>query len=121
MDLCGLLVGNLSDGDGAVRLFSSVALRKLTGQDFEYKAYGTLVERRESIERWTRWLESEGLLARDAGLPEAPPPSPPPSPARSTPDSGGAVPPALAAPPAERDGRRVRRRSPRQEVGRESR
>ena len=72
-DLCGLLVRNLSDRDGAVRLFSSVALRKLTGQDFDFKAHGTLTERQESIERWTRWLEAEGLIARDAGRVDPPP------------------------------------------------
>ncbi len=89
LDLCGLLVKNLSDRDGAVRLFSSVALRKLTGEDFDYKAYGTLVERRESLELWTKWLESEGLLARDVGSSEEPPPSSTPSKEVSVPDSDG--------------------------------
>ena len=88
-DLCGLLVKNLSDRDGAVRLFSSVALRKLTGEDFDYKAHGTLVERREAIELWTKWLESEGLLARDVGSSEEPPPSSTSSKEASVRDSDG--------------------------------
>ena len=78
MDLCGLLVENLGDRDGAVRLFSSIALRKLTGQDFGFKAHGTLLERQAGIEEWTTWLESEGLLARDLDFPETPPLEPPP-------------------------------------------
>ncbi len=89
MDLCGLLVKNLSDRDGAVRLFSSVALRKLTGEDLGYKAHGTLVERRESIALWTKWLESKGLLARDIGSSEEPPQSSTPSREASVPDSSG--------------------------------
>lgn len=76
IDLCELLVKNLSDRDGAVRLFASIALRKLTSEDFGYKSHGTLLERREAIERWKRWLLAKGLMAQeddDSREPTGPP------------------------------------------------
>ncbi len=81
IDLCELLVKNLSDRDGAVRLFASIALRKLTSEDFGYKSHGTLPERREAIERWKRWLRGKGLMAQeeaddDSGEPTRPPATP---------------------------------------------
>jgi hypothetical protein len=57
IELAGILVANLSHADDAVRLFSSVALRKLTGHDFGYKPHGTPGEREAAIARWRKWLD----------------------------------------------------------------
>jgi hypothetical protein len=68
LELAAELVDNLSDRDGAVRLFSAAALRKLTGQDFAYKPHGTPEEQRIAIERWRLWLAEEGRnIAQDGG------------------------------------------------------
>jgi hypothetical protein len=56
-DLLDPLIQNLSDPDPAVRMFSAVALRKLTGQDLDFRPYGTVSEREAGIDRWKRWLE----------------------------------------------------------------
>ena len=69
LELAAELVENLSDRDGAVRMFSAVALRKLTGQDFGYKPHGTLLEREEAVASWRAWLAAEGLTVGD-GVPE---------------------------------------------------
>jgi len=58
IDLAAELVENLSDPDGAVRFFTAISLRKLTGQDFGYKAYGTAQECAESIEAWNLWMST---------------------------------------------------------------
>ena len=60
VDLVPRLIQNLLDGDGAVRMFTAVALRKLTGQDFDYKAHGTESEREEAIRRWEAWAKAQG-------------------------------------------------------------
>lgn len=56
VDLVSLMVSNLRDRDGAVRLFTSAALKRLTGRDFGYKPYGTVIEREEAIAAWEAWL-----------------------------------------------------------------
>jgi hypothetical protein len=69
LELAAELIENLSDRDGAVRMFSAVALRKLTGHDFGYKAHGTIIEREEAAASWRAWLAAEGRKARD-GVPQ---------------------------------------------------
>ena len=71
-DLAFVLVENLADSDGAVRLFSAVALRKLTGKRFDYKPHGTLAERTEAAARWRSWLHSQESSRAPEG-PSAPP------------------------------------------------
>jgi hypothetical protein len=61
MDLVPGLVENLSDRDEAVRMFTSIGLRKLTGKDFGYNPSGAPEERFASIERWKEWLHSAGF------------------------------------------------------------
>ena len=72
VDLLDRLVKALSDRDGAVRMAADIALRKLTGQDFDYKPHGTLEEREDAIVRWTKWVEvrkADGMGARGAVAP----------------------------------------------------
>ena len=73
-DLAYLLVENLSDRDEAVRFYTAIALRKVTGLDFGFKSYGDLVERTKAIERWHEWLESNGQSSENIdGAPLTPP------------------------------------------------
>jgi hypothetical protein len=81
MDLLPLLVRNLSDPDGAVRLFTAAALRNLTGLDFGYKPHGTDVERKAAVDRWNEWLES----GAGPGVRAVPVPVPAPVPALPVP------------------------------------
>lgn len=69
LELAAQLVENLSDRDGAVRMFSAAALRKLTGRDFGYKPHGTIVEREEAVGRWRTWLVGEAARAGDHNAP----------------------------------------------------
>ncbi len=57
IDLLDRVAENLSDSDPAVRMFTSVALRKLTGQEIDFKPHGTVAEREEGIARWVKWIE----------------------------------------------------------------
>ncbi len=57
VDLLDLVVENLSDTDPAVRMFTCVALRKLTGQEIDFKPHGTAAEREEGLARWVKWIE----------------------------------------------------------------
>lgn len=57
-DLVPDLVKVLADDDGAVRMWAGIALRKLTGQDFDFKPYAGAPERDESIQRWEAWLRA---------------------------------------------------------------
>jgi hypothetical protein len=64
IELAPRLVKNLADPDGAVRMFTAVALRKLTGQDFGYKPFGLPTEQVEAVNAWNVWLASEGYKAQ---------------------------------------------------------
>jgi hypothetical protein len=59
VDLAPDLVKVLSDDDAAVRMWAGIALRKLTGQDFDFRPYAGPVERDEAIGRWESWLRAE--------------------------------------------------------------
>jgi hypothetical protein len=85
-DLIPRLIQNLSDEDEAVRLYTAVALRKLTGEDFGYLPHATPRERRQAIERWNRWASR---LPEAGEHPESP---------RAVSGNGG--PPGAPAPPA---------------------
>lgn len=55
-DLAAILVENLTDRDGAVRMFNVIALRELSGRDFGYKPHGTEPEREKAVARWREWI-----------------------------------------------------------------
>jgi len=50
------LVEDLSSTDSAVRLYAIDGLRRLTGEDFGYRAYDTEAARRPAVLRWEGWL-----------------------------------------------------------------
>jgi len=50
------LVAELSNEDGAVRMYAIRALRTLTGQSFDYHFYETEHQRQGSVDRWQKWL-----------------------------------------------------------------
>lgn len=60
LDLIPKLVENLADRDEAVRMFTSIGLRKLTGKDFGYNPSSAPEERLASIKRWEEWVGSSG-------------------------------------------------------------
>ncbi len=68
-DLAYRLVENLSDRDEAVRFYTSIAVRKVTGMDFGFKAYDDIAERARAIQRWQEWLESIGQAQDEPALP----------------------------------------------------
>ncbi|MCZ6794047.1 MAG: hypothetical protein O7J95_10585 [Planctomycetota bacterium] len=85
-----LLISNLADRDGAVRFYTVIALRKLSGREFGYLPHGTPAERAEAIVRWKAWAADRGAPApAEDGSP--PPPAitgpPVPAPDSASPDS----------------------------------
>lgn len=56
-EVLDLLVKNLEHRDGAVRFFTAIALRKLTGQDLGFLPHGTPDERARAVERWRAWID----------------------------------------------------------------
>jgi len=56
-DLLEPLSKKLLDPDPAVRMFADIALRKLTGRDFDFKPHGTPAEREEAHARWDRYIQ----------------------------------------------------------------
>ncbi len=46
------LVDLLEDRDAAVRMYAIQSLRRLCGEDFGYRHYGTEVERKAAVQRW---------------------------------------------------------------------
>ena len=77
-DLLGALIDNLGDRDESVRFVTAIALRRLTGEDFDYRSYAPLAEREEAIARWRRWLAepARATPAQSGPGPAAPAPSP---------------------------------------------
>jgi hypothetical protein len=63
-DLLLDLARNLSDPDPAVRMFTAVALRKLSGMDIDFKPHGTTTEREEGLARWIKWIEEQSPAPR---------------------------------------------------------
>ena len=54
------VIGRLEDDDVSVRVLAKETLREMTGRDFGYNAYGPEDERREAVQRWKAWWNSEG-------------------------------------------------------------
>ena len=66
-----LLIDRLSDIDPDVRLFSGMALTKITGKDFGWRAYAPRAERDQAIVRWRDWLKQRRREQREQdSLPE---------------------------------------------------
>jgi hypothetical protein len=66
-DLAPLLVENLADHDAAVRMFTAIALRKLTGQDFGYDPSAPAHEREQAILAWREWIDGRGREEKARG------------------------------------------------------
>ncbi len=54
-----LLVDRLSDTQPDVRLFAIMALRKITGMDFGWRAYDPADKRNLAIRRWQQWIKEQ--------------------------------------------------------------
>lgn len=54
------LIERLEDDDVSVRVLAKQTLHDMTGRDFGYNAYADEIERREAVERWKTWWNSEG-------------------------------------------------------------
>ncbi len=57
------LIGRLDDPDTVVQLSANEELKRVTGQDFGFRAWNDLEERRAAVERWRSWWNR-----RQAGL-----------------------------------------------------
>ncbi len=55
LELIYLLIDNLSHRDDAVRFYTAIAIRKLSGQDLGYLPYATPEERDAAVIRWKEW------------------------------------------------------------------
>lgn len=51
------LVAQLNNDDPAIRFYAFCALRRMTGNSFDYRYYDDVDERRPAIERWQKWLK----------------------------------------------------------------
>lgn len=66
LDLADLLIDNLSHPEAPVRMVASVALERLTGHDFGYRATARPHERARAVARWKAWWDEEGRPAARA-------------------------------------------------------
>ena len=73
VDLIDLLLENLGHNDGPVRMVSATALRRLTGEDFGFKPYGTPAEQVDAVGRWQCWWNRnrEGFSGTKRAVPSA--------------------------------------------------
>jgi hypothetical protein len=55
------LVNRLDDDDVAVRLYTIVALEKMTGQRLGYEYAAGRGERQEAVAQWRRYIEQRAL------------------------------------------------------------
>ena len=51
-----LLVDRLSDVDADVRMFAHLALKQISGKDFDWKPWDTEAARGHAVDRWRAWL-----------------------------------------------------------------
>lgn len=56
----GALVDELSNDDGAVRMYAIRTLEHLTGKTFDYKFYEDVDQRRPAVAAWKNWLAESG-------------------------------------------------------------
>jgi hypothetical protein len=66
----GLLIDRLDDPEADVRLFSHIALQKITDQDFGWQPWKPDAERQDAARKWRAWwLQQQGAPA-EAATPE---------------------------------------------------
>ena len=58
------LVDMLDDEEGEVRLFSSEALREITGKSMGYHSYDTPAKRAVAQQQWREWVTQQGMMVR---------------------------------------------------------
>lgn len=66
VDLIELILENLEHNDINVRMVNGLALKRMTGKDFEFRPHDPPFRRTEAISRWRAWLEREGWIPRRA-------------------------------------------------------
>jgi hypothetical protein len=54
-----LLIDRLSDTESDVRMFSGIALRKITGKDFGWQSWDPRIKRDKAIRRWRQWAKTD--------------------------------------------------------------
>ena len=54
-----LLIDRLEDSDLGVRMFAGMALRKITGEDMEWRFYEPGYTRQEAVKRWRQWQKRQ--------------------------------------------------------------
>ena len=54
-----LLIDRLEDSDPGVRMFAGLALRKITGEDMEWRFYESGYKRQDAVKRWRQWQEKQ--------------------------------------------------------------
>ncbi|MBU0639142.1 MAG: HEAT repeat domain-containing protein [Planctomycetes bacterium] len=86
------LVNLLEDQDRAVRMYAILALRRLCGEDYEYKYYAPEPERLRAVQRWRDALQAGEVVVqpRTARLPSGEAGSTDPEADARSPASGGA-------------------------------
>lgn len=52
-----LLIDRLSDTESNVRMFSGMALRKITGKNFGWRSWEPRIDRDKAIRRWRQWAK----------------------------------------------------------------
>jgi hypothetical protein len=74
------IVENLGSDDASMRMYSYIALKKITGMTLGYEYFGTQADREQAIKRWREWLRTgrkevpaaaSQSAARAAGVPPA--------------------------------------------------
>ena len=65
------LIQLLSSDDAAIRAFADEGLRRLTGQDFDYRFWANDQQRREAVGRWKIWAVGQGFLPPGSAPPRA--------------------------------------------------
>jgi len=53
------MVKALESDDPAVRLYAIEGLQRLSGQDFGYRFYADVEQRRPAVEKWKQWLKNQ--------------------------------------------------------------
>ncbi|MCP4377514.1 MAG: HEAT repeat domain-containing protein [bacterium] len=57
------LVDRLTDSEAEVRMFSIIALEKITGLTHDYRYYDAPAVRQEAVGRWRKWLTENNRVA----------------------------------------------------------
>jgi len=83
------LVDRLTDTESDVRMFASVALREMTGQDFGWRFYETSTQREAAQQRWRTWLTGGQAPTQPAAETGAPPATAPAQTTTATSKDGG--------------------------------